>query len=225
MPDKAIKNKIKIGSCKHSDISIFSFHPVKIITTGEGGMALTNNLKIYKKLKLLRTHGVTRETKLMKKKSEGPWYYQQIDLGFNYRMNDIQAALGLEQIKRINDYIKRRNVIAERYNYAFKDLPLTRQLKKSGMISAYHLYVITLNKNFSSKDHLKIFNKLRNKKIGVNLHYIPVHTQPYYKKIGFKKGDFPVAESYYNRAISLPIYPTLTKKDQNRVIESFKECL
>ncbi len=225
LSDKIIKNKIKIGACKHSDITIFSFHPVKIITTGEGGMALTNNPKIFKKLKLLRTHGVTRENKLMKKKSEGPWYYQQIDLGFNYRMNDIQAALGFEQVKRINDYIRQRNLIAKRYNKAFKNLPLTRQLKKKGMISAYHLYVITLDKNFSAKDHLKIFNKMRDKKIGVNLHYIPVHTQPYFEKIGFKKGDFPVAENYYQRAISLPMFPTLKRKDQIRVIESLKECL
>lgn len=223
--DKNIKKKIKIGSCTHSDITVFSFHPVKIITTGEGGMALTNKLNIYEKLRLLRTHGITRETKLMKKKSDGPWYYQQLDLGFNYRMNDIQAALGYQQIKRIEDFIKRRNIIAKRYNDALKGLPINKQYQQKDTYSAFHLYVITLNKKFNANDHLNFFNKMRKKKIGVNLHYIPVHTQPYYQKIGFKKGDFPEVEDYYNKAISLPMYPSLLPKEQNRVIESLKECL
>ena len=188
-------------------------------------MALTNKIDIYKRLNLLRTHGITRETKLIKKKSEGPWYYQQLDLGFNYRMNDMQAALGYQQIKRIQNFIKRRHIIAKRYNDALKGLPINRQYQQKNTYSAFHLYVITLNKKFNAKDHLNFFNKMRKKKIGVNLHYIPVHTQPYYKKIGFKKGDFPEAENYYNKAISLPMYPSLLPKEQNRVIKSLKECL
>tara|TARA_A100001234_G_scaffold221019_1_gene235495 strand:- start:2585 stop:3766 length:1182 start_codon:yes stop_codon:yes gene_type:complete len=215
----------KVGSCKHSDVTVFSFHPVKIITTGEGGMALTNKKNLDFKLKLLRTHGITRDPKRMSTKPDGPWYYQQTHLGFNYRMNDIEAALGKQQMLRIKKYISKRNNIAKRYDYALKNLPLNLPYKSKNTVSSYHLYVITLKKSFSKKDHSSIFKQLKKKGIGVNLHYIPVHTHPYYLKKGFKRGDFPIAEEYYKRAISLPMYPKLSIKEQNFVIKSLKECI
>ena len=216
---------VKVGSCKHSDITVFSFHPVKIITTGEGGMVLTNQKNLYERIKLLRSHGIVREKKKMNKKSDGPWYYQQVDLGYNYRMNDMEAAIGCEQIKRLNKYIKLRHKIAKRYNNAFADLPLNKPWQLPKTYSAFHLYVITLNNNYNKKKHFNIFRKMRKKGIGVNLHYIPIHTQPYYSRMGFKKGDYPVAENYYKRAISLPMYPSLTKKEQDFVIKNLRECL
>ncbi len=219
------KINIKIGSCAHSDVTVFSFHPVKIITTGEGGMAVTNNRDIDTKIKLFRTHGITRDQASMSKKSDGPWFYQQIDLGFNYRMNDMQAALGYQQMKRLNSYIKKRNDIANYYSKELRDLPINTPLNPKGIISSFHLYVITLYDNFSKKDHLEIFKKLRAKGIGVNLHYIPVHTHPYYMQMGFKKGDFIEAEKYYEKAISLPMFPNLIQDDQDNVIKTLKEYL
>lgn len=214
--------KYKIGSCAHSDIAVFSFHPVKIITTGEGGMAVTNNQNLSKRLKVLRTSGITKDQTQMKFKSKNPWYYEQISLGYNYRMNDIQATLGSEQLKRAKIYVKKRNKIAKNYNLALKNLPIKTPEVLKENYSAFHLYVILLDKYLN---HKKIFKNLRKKGIFVNLHYIPIHTHPYYQSIGFKWGDFPEAENYYSRAISLPMYPGLKINEQRIVIKTLKKCL
>ena len=214
-----------IGNCNYSDIVIFSFHPVKIITTGEGGMALTNNKSTAKKLDILRTHGVTRNPEDMTKEPDGPWYYQQIGLGYNYRMHDISAALGISQLKRIDAFIKDRHKIAKIYDESFADLPLQKQYRDQENYSSLHLYIINLEIDCLKKTHLEIFNDLRKKGIGVNIHYIPVHTQPYYQSLGFKYGDYPVSEGYYKRALSLPIFPNLTEKELSKVISSVKSVI
>jgi UDP-4-amino-4,6-dideoxy-N-acetyl-beta-L-altrosamine transaminase len=223
----AIGGKYKnrpIGNCKYSDITIFSFHPVKIITTGEGGMAVTNDHELADKMSLLRSHGITRDEKLMTQVPDGPWYYEQVDLGFNFRMTDIQAALGVSQLQRLSSYIEKRNEIAKIYNSSLKGLPITLPYQHSDSISAYHLYVICLN-NEIENSHRDIFENLQKNKIGVNIHYIPVHLQPYYKNIGFKRGDYPNSERYYQQAISLPIYPTLSNKDHHYIVESLIKTL
>lgn len=207
-----------IGSCRYSDISIFSFHPVKIITTAEGGMALTNNKKLAEKMDLLRSHGITRNPKLMTQASDGLWYYQQIELGFNYRLTELQAALGLSQLARLDEYVSQRHKIAERYNQAFQDLPLITPWQHPDSYSAYHLYIIRLKLNEINKTHRQVFEELRAAGIGVNLHYIPVHTQPYYQNLGFKKGDFHNAESYYQEAISLPMFPQLSENKLHSIV-------
>ena len=214
-----------IGDCSYSDIVVFSFHPVKIITTGEGGMALTNKKSIAKKLDILRTHGVTRNEADMTKEPDGPWYYQQLALGYNYRMNDISAALGISQLRRIDSFIEKRHQIAKKYDEAFEDLPLQAQFRDKSNFSALHLYIICLNIETLKKSHLNIFEELRNKGIGVNIHYIPVHTQPYYESLGFNYGDFPESEKYYNRAISLPIFPDLNDKQLQEVISTIKSTI
>ena len=214
-----------IGSCKYSDITVFSFHPVKIITTGEGGMAMTNEEELASKMRRLSSHGITRNPKQMSHLPDGSWYYQQIDLGFNYRMTDIQAALGASQMNRIDDYINKRQNIAAHYNRELSELSITTPHQHVDNFSSCHLYVIRLQCKFLKKNHAQIFQSLRNEGIGVNLHYIPVHTQPYYKNLGFSEGDFPHAELYYQEAISLPIYPTLDKHQQNSVIGSLKKIL
>ncbi|MBL4876840.1 MAG: UDP-4-amino-4,6-dideoxy-N-acetyl-beta-L-altrosamine transaminase [Cohaesibacteraceae bacterium] len=214
-----------IGNCRYSDITIFSFHPVKIITTGEGGMALTNDARLANTMALLRNHGITRNPDLMTHEPDGPWYYQQIELGFNYRMTDLQAALGCSQMTRLDNYVTKRHFLAEIYNSALQDLPVTIPWQHPENYSAYHLYVIRLHPGTAGPTHLNVFNTLRAQGIGVNLHYIPVHTQPYYQKLGFKVGDFPEAESYYKQAISLPMYPTLTSDNQKSVIAALKEVL
>ena len=213
-----------IGNCKFSDVSVFSFHPVKIITTGEGGMAVTNNLQLAEQMSLLRSHGITRDAEQMTQTPDGPWYYQQIDLGFNYRMTDIQAALGISQIKRLEQYITKRHEIAEKYNQVLEGLPITIPHQHPDCYSAFHLYVIRVNKN-APVSHKVMFENLRAKNIGVNLHYIPVHTQPYYKNLGFKTGDFPKAENYYKEAISLPMYSSLTDVEQEYVGKALLEML
>ncbi len=217
--------KFIVGNCQHSDITVFSFHPVKIITTGEGGMSLTNNQKLYEKMQLFRSHGITKNKKLMTKKPDGPWYYQQINLGYNYRMNDIEASLGIEQLKRVKSYIRKRNEIAKYYNKKLHCLPINLPKYNNDYKSSYHLYIITIKKN-SKKSRNEIFRYLRKKKILANVHYIPIHTQPFFKKLGFTNGYCPNAENYYYNAISLPIYPKLKKKDQDFVIkclyDSFK---
>ncbi|MDZ4677661.1 MAG: UDP-4-amino-4,6-dideoxy-N-acetyl-beta-L-altrosamine transaminase [Oligoflexia bacterium] len=215
----------KVGSCEFSDITVFSFHPVKIITTGEGGMVLTNDKNIYEKLFRLRTHGITRDQRLMTKPTEGPWYYQQIDLGFNYRMTDIQAVLGLSQFSRLDSFIEKRHKIAQKYNAELKSLPLTLPIQTNAAYSALHLYVVRLKLNEIKKSQRQVFESLHERGVLVNLHYIPVHLQPYYEKLGFKKGQFPEAEKYYGEAISLPMYSRLTEPDQNRVISELKEIL
>lgn len=215
----------KIGSCKFSDMTVFSFHPVKIITTGEGGMVLTNNKDLYQKLILLRTHGITRDTFFMEDESDGDWYYQQIELGMNYRITDIQAALGLSQFRRIDEFVTRRNELAERYNRVLSDLPLTLPCQHPDTYSAFHLYVVRLKLNKLKKTRKMIFDLLRQKRIGVNVHYIPVHTQPYYRRLGFSFGQFPESERYYNEALTLPLFPAMTDNEQDYVISSLREVL
>ncbi|MEP6663355.1 MAG: UDP-4-amino-4,6-dideoxy-N-acetyl-beta-L-altrosamine transaminase [Verrucomicrobiota bacterium] len=214
-----------VGHCAFSDLAIFSFHPVKIITTGEGGMILTNRKALYEKLIRLRTHGISRDEKFMDGASHGPWYYQQIELGFNYRMTDIQAALGSSQMDRLGKFIYRRRALAKRYDKLLRDLPLTLPQKNPDTDSSWHLYVIRLQLDKISKTHREVFEALRRENIGVNLHYIPVHTQPYYRQRGFRKGDFPQAEKYYSETISLPMFADLTHAQQDRVVNSLKNIL
>ena len=214
-----------VGCCQFSDITVFSFHPVKIITTGEGGMVLTNQEELYQKLIRLRSHGITRDIKLMQGESHGPWYYQQLELGFNYRMTDIQAALGASQLQRLDEFVERRRVLAERYNQTLQGLPLMIPWQYPDTESSWHLYVIRLKLDKISKTHRQVFEELRQAEIGVNLHYIPVHTQPYYQKLGFKLGDFLQAESYYLEAISIPIYYGLTQEDQDRVVMTLQRFI
>ena len=219
----AIGGKYKgqfIGNCRYSDVTIFSFHPVKIITTGEGGMALTNSDQLAEKMALLRSHGITREEGLMTKFPDGPWYYQQLELGFNYRMTDIQAALGVSQIRRLDEFVLKRHTLASRYNEKLKQIPIVIPFQEKDNYSAYHLYVIRLELAKINKTHKKVFEHLREKGIGVNLHYIPVYKQPYYEVMGYSENDFPEAEAYYSEAISLPIYPELSFSEQDKVIEA-----
>ena len=211
-----------IGNCKYSDITVFSFHPVKIITTGEGGMALTNNNKLFKHMSLLRSHGITRDPSQMTKQADGDWYYQQIELGYNYRMTDIQAALGVSQLKRLDDYVSRRHELYTRYNELLKGFPLVIPYQYSDGYSAFHLYIIRLK---NRDKHKQVFEYLRKNGIGVNLHYIPVYHQPYYEAMGFKKGYCLEAENYYNEAISLPMYATLSEAEQDKVAAVLHEAL
>lgn len=207
-----------IGNGRYSDITVFSFHPVKIITTAEGGMALTNSNELATRLGLLRSHGITRDPALMTQPMDGPWYYQQVALGYNYRMTDMQAALGVSQITRLTQYVAMRHQIAERYNALLADLPLTLPRQHQDSYSAYHLYVVRLELGKIGVTHREVFEALRAKDIMVNLHYIPVHTQPYYQDMGFKAGQFPEAESYYSEAISIPMHPLLTEHEQDYVV-------
>ncbi|MDD2338554.1 MAG: UDP-4-amino-4,6-dideoxy-N-acetyl-beta-L-altrosamine transaminase, partial [Geobacteraceae bacterium] len=207
-----------IGNGRYSDITVFSFHPVKIITTAEGGMALTNDAELAEKMGLLRSHGITRDPALMTHEADGPWYYQQVALGFNYRMTDLQAALGVSQMTRLHEYVARRHQLAARYNELLAGLPLTIPWQHPDSYSGLHLYAIRLQLDKISRSHREVFESLRQQGISVNLHYIPVHTQPYYQKMGFKAGDYPEAEKYYTEAISLPMYPTMTEAQQDQVI-------
>ena len=217
-------NQIKVGSCNHSNITVFSFHPVKIITTAEGGMALTNDRSIAEKLLRLRTHGITNDKTRMKQQPKDEiWNYQQIDLGYNYRMNDIQAALGLNQIKRLDRYIKQRHKIAKYYDAEFKNLSFTIPWQAPSVYSSYHLYPILVKKITDKKSQKQIYDKLRKNNIEANLHYIPVHRHPYYENLGFKKNDFPVAEKYYQEAISIPKYSALKDEDQKYIIKILKK--
>lgn len=206
-----------VGNCDYSDMAVFSFHPVKIVTTGEGGAVLTNNPELYEKLKLLRSHGITRDANLMTHAPDGPWYYQQVDLGWNYRLTDLQAALGTAQMRRVDEFVKKRRWIAARYNELLKNLPLTLPWQSPESESAYHLYVIRLQLDKIKKTHRQVFEALQEKKLGVNLHYIPVHTQPFYARFGFKNGMFPESEAYYSEAISLPMFPGLEEADLTRI--------
>lgn len=218
------KNKI-IGSNYYSDITIFSFHPVKIVTTGEGGVLTTNCSDIARKAALLRSHGITRDIDLFTEESHGPWYYEQIDLGFNYRMTELQAALGVSQMQKLDDFVAQRNILAKEYNKNLSQFPLTLPYQLEDTYSGLHLYVIRLKLGEIDKTHKEVFLELRQKGIGVNLHYIPIHTQPYYKKMGFKQGDFPEAETYYSEAISIPMFHHLTTKQLNEVISALGETL
>ena len=214
----------KIGSCKYSDVTVFSFHPVKIMTTAEGGVAITNDDRIAQKLNLLRSHGITRDPAHMTNPPHGLWYYQQIELGFNYRMSDIQAGLGISQLDRVNENVEKRHAIACFYDKELTSLPLVLPCKLQDYYSAYHLYIVRLIKP-KAGFHQTIFYKLREMGVGVNLHYIPIHTQPFYQKLGFKVGDFPEAEDYYGSALSLPMFSTLTEDQQHYVIKSIKTLL
>lgn len=214
-----------IGNCRYSDITVFSFHPVKIVTTAEGGVAVTNNAELAEKLNLLRSHGITRDENLMTNPADGPWYYQQIELGYNYRMTDMQAALGVSQMQRLDEYVAKRHELAERYSELLKDLPITLPWQTKDSYSGLHLYVIRLQLDKISKTHLEVFNGMREAGILVNLHYIPVHLQPYYQEMGFKEGQFPEAEQYYKEAISLPMFPTLSYEQQQEVVVNLKKLL
>lgn len=214
-----------IGSCEYSDITVFSFHPVKIVTTAEGGAVLTNQKVLADKMALLRSHGITRDQALMIGESHGSWYYQQVSLGFNYRMTELQAALGVSQMKRLNEFVTARHQLAIRYNELLKDLPIVLPHQLENTYSGLHLYVIRLKLDRVTATHEEVFNELRNQGIGVNIHYIPVHTQPYYRNMGFQIGDFPNAEKYYSEAISIPMYHAMTLEEQNEVVKALEKAL
>jgi UDP-4-amino-4,6-dideoxy-N-acetyl-beta-L-altrosamine transaminase len=214
-----------VGCCRWSDATVLSFHAVKIITSGEGGMILTNRADLYEKLIRLRSHGITRRKDLFQQPSPGPWYYEQIELGYNYRLTDIQAALGLSQTKRLDAFVARRREIALAYDDALADLPLIRPWQDPNTHSSWHLYVVRLMLDQIKKTQRQVFEDLRKAGIGVNLHYIPVHLQPFYRKLGFKLGDFPKAERYYREAVTLPLFPSLTKEELNLVLAQLREIL
>ena len=221
-----------VGNCRYSDISVFSFHPVKIITTAEGGIATTNNQQLADKMARLRTHGITRDTELYDKQifeqlEHGPWYYQQVELGYNYRITDLQAALGLSQCDKLDGIIKKRHQLVDRYNQLISESPLQSAITTLAQLpdnySAYHLYVIQTDNN--KLNRRVVFEHLRKHNIGVNVHYIPVHLQPFYQQLGFKSGDFAASENYYNRAITLPLFPQMTEQQQNFVLHCIEELL
>ena len=215
-----------IGNCRYSDISVFSFHPVKIITTGEGGMALTNDAQLAKQLRLLRSHGITSDVADMHPQPpEEIWNYQQIGLGFNYRMTDILAALGLSQLQRLDEFVAKRNIIARRYDQMLFSLPVVTPWQHADGYSGYHLYVIRLKLDQIKKTHRQVYEALRASEILVNLHYIPVYRQPYYANLGFEAGYSPEAEQYYAEAISIPIYPGLTEAQQDLVVAALRGAI
>lgn len=214
-----------IGCCEYSDITVFSFHPVKIVTTAEGGAVMTNSQELADKMALYRSHGITRDADQMQNESHGGWYYEQIDLGFNYRMTELQAALGVTQITRLDDFVSARHKLATRYNQLLTELPITLPYQLEGTYSGLHLYVIRLQLDKISKTHREVFEALREQGIGVNLHYIPVHTQPYYQNMGFQIGDFPESERYYQEAISLPMFHVMTEEQQDTVIRVLSNVL
>jgi UDP-4-amino-4,6-dideoxy-N-acetyl-beta-L-altrosamine transaminase len=215
----------RIGNCRYSDIAIFSFHPVKVITTAEGGMALTPNAGLARRMERLRTHGITRDPREMTHAPDGPWYYQQIELGYNYRMTELHAALGLSQMQRLDAYVSRRHAIADRYDAMLASLPVTTPVRSPQNRSGLHLYVIRLQHDRITRSHREVFERLRESGIGVNLHYIPVHLQPWYAQLGFKQGDFPEAERYYSEAISLPMFPLLTESQQDHVVDALAKAV
>lgn len=214
-----------VGGCTHSDIAVFSFHAVKVMTTGEGGMLTTNDDALARRLRLLRTHGITREPAEMDGASDGPWYYQQVALGYNYRMTCIQAALGSSQLKRLDGFLERRRTLALRYGEALQGLPLQVPHEDPAGRSAWHLYVIQLDLEAPGVSRRTVFERMRAHGVLVNVHYIPVHRQPYYRALGFRKGDFPACERFYERALSLPLYFGLGDTQQARVCEALRESL
>lgn len=215
----------RIGSCEFSDITIFSFHPVKIVTTGEGGIAVTNDEALAHQMGLLRSHGITRDPAQMSNAAQEPWYYEQVELGFNYRMTELQGALGVSQMQRLSRYVERRHELAAVYDSELSGLPVITPWQDPVGYSAYHLYVIRLQSQASERGRRMIFEQLRSAGIGVNVHYIPVHTQPYYQSLGFTEGSFPEAERYYAEAISLPMFPTMSEVQQADVVSAVKDAV
>lgn len=215
----------KVGSCAYSDMAVFSFHPVKIITTGEGGMVLTNSKELYKKLCLYRSHGITRDTELMTHEADGPWYYQQIDLGYNYRMTELQAALGFSQMDRLDEFVARRRYLVDRYNELLQDLPVVTPHVLEGANPSWHLYMLRVDFSRAKLDKVQLFEEMKKRGIVLNLHYIPVHTQPYYQELGFKQGDFPHSEKYYEEIFTLPLYYGLTDEQQDDVVAALQDGL
>lgn len=211
----------KVGDGRYADVTVFSFHPVKIVTTGEGGMAMTNDPALAAQMGLLRSHGITRETALMRRDPDGPWAYDQIELGYNYRITDLQAALGISQMGRIDAYVDRRRALAARYDMRLAGLPLATIAQLTDAVSAFHLYPVRVDAGIRRR----VFEDLRAAGIGVNVHYIPVHLQPWYRAMGFEPGDFPEAERYYAEAISLPLYPTMTEAQQDEVVAALRKAL
>ncbi|RZI58176.1 MAG: UDP-4-amino-4,6-dideoxy-N-acetyl-beta-L-altrosamine transaminase [Zymomonas sp.] len=210
-----------IGGSRYSDITVFSFHPVKIITTAEGGMAMTQSAELAGKMALLRSHGITRDQALMDRESDGPWYYQQVELGFNYRMTELQAALGVSQVERLDSYVARRHALADRYDELLQALAIVLPTRTAEAFSALHLYPVRV----PAAARGEVFQTMRDAGVGVNVHYIPIHLQPYYQARGFKPGDFPMAEQYYSEVISLPLFPTMSDADQNHVVSALQTAL
>ena len=215
----------KVGSCAYSDMAVFSFHPVKIITTGEGGMVLTNNEVLYKKLCLYRSHGITRDAALMTHEADGPWYYQQIDLGYNYRMTELQAALGFSQMDKLDEFVARRRYLVSRYDELLQDLPMITPHVLEGANPSWHLYMVRVDFSKLQMNKVQLFAEMEKRGIVLNLHYIPVHTQPYYQGLGFKQGDFPQSEKYYEEIFTLPLYYGLTEEQQDDVVAALRDCL
>lgn len=224
--EKKPTSTVYTGSCCHCDITVFSFHPVKIITSGEGGMAITNNPLLSDKMIRFRSHGITSRKEIMHPRPDDEiWNYQQIDLGYNYRMTDIQAALGLSQLSRLDAFIRRRREIASIYDKVLSNFPVITPWQHPNMHSSYHLYPIRTNVQLCGKSQQELYKSLHKAGIIVNLHYIPVHRQPYYQSMGFRMGDYPEAENYHREAISIPIYPALSGEQQAYVIEILKSQL
>jgi len=212
----------KVGSCRHSDVTVLSFHPVKIITTGEGGLAATNDAELARRLRLLRTHGITRDAAQMTRPSDGPWYYEQIELGFNYRMTDIQAALGASQLGRLDQFIARRRALVQRYSQLLAGLPIRLPIERAGRKSAWHLYVINLE---GGKSRRAVYDAMRAHGVAVNVHYLPVYLLPYYRALGFRDGHCPAAEAYYQAALTLPLFPALADAEQDKVAYALRQAL
>jgi UDP-4-amino-4,6-dideoxy-N-acetyl-beta-L-altrosamine transaminase len=220
----AVDGPDRVGAGRHSDIAIFSFHPVKILTTGEGGMLLTNRADLDTRARLLRSHGITRDSMRMEGPSDGAWYYQQVELGFNYRITDLQAALGLSQAGRLDEFLRRRRELAANYGRLLENVPVIVPWQRPESESAWHLYVIRIGGD-AGMGRREVFDALQSAGIRVNVHYIPVHLQPYYRKLGFNPGDFPEAERYYEEAISLPMFYGLSDADQRYVVEQLERIL
>jgi UDP-4-amino-4,6-dideoxy-N-acetyl-beta-L-altrosamine transaminase len=221
----AERNGERVGSCRWSDATVFSFHPVKIVTTGEGGMVVTNDARLAERMMMFRSHGITRDAARFVRDSAGPWYYEQQLLGFNYRLTDIQAALGMSQLTRLDAYIERRNALARQYDLALAGLPLTLPYVRPENRSAFHIYVVRLDRSATATSHRSVVEQLRGRGIEVNLHYMPVHLQPYYAELGFEAGQFPEAEAHGDEAITLPLYPAMDDEAQRTVVSALRDIL